>query len=72
MQITHFEAVIVRLQEIAAEENENADKNGSTELGDCDIAYEGVPDASDVNVMPFFTVTASYKSLNDNNRTTAL
>ncbi|XP_075523785.1 uncharacterized protein LOC142556264 isoform X2 [Primulina tabacum] len=31
---SHFEAVIVRLQQIAAEENENADKNGSTELGD--------------------------------------
>ncbi|XP_073048806.1 uncharacterized protein [Primulina eburnea] len=46
---SHFEAVIVRLQQIAAEENENADKNGSTELGDNDVADEGIPDVSDVN-----------------------
>ncbi|XP_073299711.1 uncharacterized protein [Primulina huaijiensis] len=44
---SHFEAVIVRLQQIAAEEKENADKNGSTELGDNDVADEGVHDASD-------------------------
>ncbi|XP_073151261.1 uncharacterized protein [Henckelia pumila] len=46
---SHFEAVIVRLQQIAAEENENADTNGSTELGDDDVVDEGIPDAPAVN-----------------------
>ncbi|KZV13832.1 transcription factor TFIIIB component B''-like [Dorcoceras hygrometricum] len=46
---SHFEAVIVRLQQIAAEENENADKDGSIELGDNDVTDVGIPNVSDVN-----------------------